>query len=390
MQNTANALACRQKDEEEVSDPLTMPSEPADHDSKPATEAGDSDKKPESPGLSQILGKVLQQLSVSAWVPAAMLIGNVAVLVQLRANRSYNIALAVKDLAAKPLGTLVILAFSLILATVVTQAFEFEVIRFLEGYFDSANSLIQAIMAARIRRHAGKRRRLEAKLAHANRIACRAALSEMLKYPAFKELPLDHLLREMSTGDEQRANEAVAEASDATDWQQYTPSAEQYIIDSTAAKFRSYPESNRLLPTRLGNMLRAAEDKVDLGEFDNLEGYVIRHYDEISPALKSQHDDYRTRLDMYCSLTLVFVALAAASVVALYPIDPLWGMAVAIAVYGLMTYISYQAAIASARAYGLILQEIPQYLARQDHAADADSPSALEKLFLSLLHRNAM
>lgn len=390
MQNTANALACRQKDEDQVSDPLTMPSEPADHDSKSATEAGDSDKKPESPGLSQILGKVLQQLSVSAWVPAAMLIGNVAVLVQLRANRSYDISLAVKDLAAKPLGTLVILAFSLILATVVTQAFEFEFIRFLEGYFDSANRLIQAIMTVRIRRHASKRRRLEAKLARANRIACRAALSEMLKYPAYNQLPLDYLIGELRTGDEQRGDEAVTKASDAADWQQYAPSAEQFIIDSTTAKFRSYPESNRLLPTRLGNMLRASEDKIDLGEADNLEGYVIRHYDEISPALKSQHDDYRTRLDMYCSLTLVFVALAAASIVALYPISPLWGMTIVIAAYGLMTYISYQAAIASARAYGLVLQEIPQYLNRQDDAVNVDTPSALEKLFLSLLHRNAM
>lgn len=54
-----------------------------------------------------------------------------------------------------------------------------------------------------------------------------------------------------------------------------------------------------------------------------------------------------------------------------------------------MAYVSYTAAIASARGYGLILQEIPQYLARQDESTEMDEPSALERL-LSLLHRNAM
>jgi hypothetical protein len=63
-----------------------------------------------------------------------MLVGNVAVLLQLRVDGSYNIAGAVKELAGKPLGTIIILAFALILATVVTQAFEFEVIRFLGAY----------------------------------------------------------------------------------------------------------------------------------------------------------------------------------------------------------------------------------------------------------------
>jgi hypothetical protein len=397
MQNTVNELACRQRDEAEVGDPLTMPPEPADHDTKSATETHDLDKKAVSPGLSQILGKILQQLSVSAWVPAAMLVGNIAVLVQLRADKSYNIAFAVKYLAAKPLGILIILIFSLILATVVTQAFEFEFIRFLEGYFDSANGFIQKAMSIRIRRHVRKRQQLESRLRQANRVGCRSALSTMSEYRGYDKTLIDRLLGELTDGEDlspeqrDRADAAVKQANQSfANWKQHASPTEQFVIDSTTTKLRSYPEKNRVLPTRLGNVLRAAEDKIDLEESENLEGYVIRHYDEMPSALKNQHDDYRIRLDMYCCLVLVFALLVIASIIALRSIHPLWGTAVAVAGYGFMTYIAYQAAIASARAYGLILQEIPNHLSRPDELTGEDGPSALEKLLLSLLHRNAM
>lgn len=58
--------------------------------------------------------------------------------------------------------------------------------------------------------------------------------------------------------------------------------------------------------------------------------------------------------------------LAAISVAALYDVIPLWGMAIAVAIYALMASLSYEAAIASARGFGLILREIHQYLARQE------------------------
>ena len=96
-----------------------MPSVSGKVDDAPtAAETHGADKDSSSPGLSQVLAKILQQLSISAWVPAAMLVGNGAVLLQLHANANYNIAEAVKELAGKPLGTIIILAFALILATV--------------------------------------------------------------------------------------------------------------------------------------------------------------------------------------------------------------------------------------------------------------------------------
>jgi hypothetical protein len=362
-----------------------MGSEPVNPDVKSASEARGPNKYSEAPGLSQVLGTVLQQLSVSAWVPAAMLVGNVALLLQLSADDNYNVAQAVKGLAGKPLGTVIILIFSLILATTVTQAFEFEVIRFLEGYFDSANRLVQVVMAARIQRHEGKRHRLECKLKEATKKARKPAVDRMREFPAYDTKVLDYLADDSATSDGS-VDDEVSERADETDWTPHASASAMYRIDSTTARLKSYPEKSRILPTRLGNVLRATEDNIELEEGENVEGYVVRNYDQLSAALKGQHKDYRTRLDMYCCLVLVFSILAVTSVAALVRISPLWEMAVAVIVYVSMACLSYEAAIATARAYGLILQEIPEYLARQRESAEIDQPSALDKL-LALLHR---
>jgi hypothetical protein len=393
-QDGAHRSACLQSDQPHVGDPLGMGPELENPDTKSTSQARGSGKYSGSPGLSQVLGTVLQQLSVSAWVPAAMLVGNIAVLLQLRADRSYNTANAVKELAGKPLGTVIILTFSLILATAVTQAFEFEVIRFLEGYLDSANSIVQAFMAARIKRHEGKQRRLVCKLENAKKRAIKTAVEHMRKYPGDDpEVPgvLDYLASDSIGGPRDSDGELARKAREITeaDWRLLASASALYRIDSTRARLRSYPEERRLLPTRLGNVLRAAEDNIELEKGENLEGYVIRHYDQLSPALKSQHTDYRTRLDMYCCLVLVFSILVLASFAALFRVNPLWGMGIAAVVYGSMAYMSYEAAIATARNYGLIIQEIPQYLARQGASAETSGPSVFEKLF-DLLHRNAM
>jgi hypothetical protein len=375
----------------DMGDPLPMPPESAKVDGAPvAVDARGADTDSSPLGLSQVLGKILQQLSISAWVPAAMLVGNGAVLLQLHTDTDYNIARAVKELAGKPLGTLIILGFALILATVVTQAFEFEVIRFLEGYFDSANGFIHSIMAWRIKRHESKRARL-AHMLVAARISARAQAAErMADLPGYKSNSglLEYMKRKLSE-DDTGFDAELHRKADALRWRPHASSAARYRIDSINARLASYPTVNRVLPTRLGNVLRAAEGKIKLGENENLVGYVVRHHEELPSSLQSEHKDYRTRLDMYCSLTLAFTMLAAISIAALYSASPLWGMAIAVAIYALMGFLSYEAAIASARGYGLILLEIQQHLARQEKQ---DKPSELSarKGLRTLFHLKAM
>ncbi|HET9896073.1 MAG TPA: hypothetical protein VFQ44_14190, partial [Streptosporangiaceae bacterium] len=107
-------------------------------------------------GVSAFVARVLDQLTVSAWLPAALLTVGVAILLQFRGSGSVNVLLAVMDLTRDPV--LVIMIPLLVLATVVTQAFAFEAIRTLEGYWSGPASLLRTLM---IRWHVRRRRVLK-------------------------------------------------------------------------------------------------------------------------------------------------------------------------------------------------------------------------------------
>jgi hypothetical protein len=295
-----------------------------------------------------------------------MLVGNAAVLLQLHSNHNLNIANAVKELTSKPLGTLIVLLFSLLLATIITQAFEFEMIRFLEGYYDSTHKIIQAGLAFRIRRHEAKRRRLQFKHQQAERAGFMKARDKMLAVEgAYDRNALDIIEDRLHQRASRKVTPAVERTIAQIDWRAHLPSQTRYKMECIRAKLDSYPVSNRVLPTRLGNVLRASEDKLPLARGENLQGFVMRHYDDLPPALKAEHKEFRTRLDMYCCLVLVFTALALLGIALLADAAPPWGVALFAGAYCAMSYVCYEAAIASARGYGGALLEIGQRIRRR-------------------------
>ena len=85
-------------------------------------------------GFSQFVSKVLDQLSLTAWLLATIVVGVGALLLQLHAQHGADIALAIQQLTSKPLGTMIVIVFAIVMTAVITQAFSFEAIRFLEGY----------------------------------------------------------------------------------------------------------------------------------------------------------------------------------------------------------------------------------------------------------------
>jgi hypothetical protein len=119
----------------------------------------DSDASAASPGgISAFIARVLDQLTLSAWLPAAFLTASVAILLQFRSARSANVLNAVRELTANPVQVLVIIIPLLVIAAVVTQAFSFEAIRALEGYWPG-RGLIGLARTLMIRRHVRRKRR---------------------------------------------------------------------------------------------------------------------------------------------------------------------------------------------------------------------------------------
>lgn len=346
-------------------------------------------------GISAFLGRVLDQLSLSSWLPAAMLVGNGAVLVTLGLQEEPDLAAAIQDLTGDALGLLVVLTFLLVLATIVTQAFEFEAIRLLEGYADTALPPVQFVAARRIRRHGSKRRRMHERLRFAEQAAFMQARSEMLNAPEPVDRTWLDVLEDQlfgRTGRPKPDEQVVADAQ-ALDWSPYVPPEVLFRIDALDARACAYPVPHRLLPTRLGNVLRAAEDALPIGPGEDLEGFVLRHDHTLPPALRAEHRDYRVRLDMYCSLTLVFVVLLVLAAAVLGSRGAWWQAASACLGYAALSWLSYEAAVASARGYGSVLREIGRRVStatdEADRAAAARASWRLSVARLTAwLHRN--
>jgi len=320
-----------------------------------------SEKASSGAGFSAFVSHVLDQLSVSAWLPAAMLVGNMAVLVQLHSQKNRNLAEALATLTEKPLGVVIVLVSALVLTTMVTQAFEFELIRFFEGYWGGRwlSSVAALALVARQRRKRDnvvrKRDKMELRAFRSTR------LIERKRLPCEKQYIVE-LIEEDLTGqpssvgtgwrDRKKRREAAT--------YEWVPQASPELMRRLEA-FRSqlgdFPRDHRILPTTLGNTLRTAEDALPLGPGESLESYVLRRWDHVSSALRLEHDQHRIRLDMYCTLVFVFAMLTAVApaLIARGHRYILFTIGVS-AGYLLLSFVSYAAAVASARGYGTVLK----------------------------------
>jgi hypothetical protein len=121
----------------------------------------------------------------------------------------------------------------------------------------------------------------------------------------------------------------------------------------TAAAWRlrqRFPPDGLELPTALGNVLRAAEDRA--GRRYGLDTVVAwpRLYPLLSPELRAVLDDQRDQLDISARLCAVFAACAAITLVLTAPHGG-WWLLVVPGWIGL-AWLSYRGAVAAAVAYG--------------------------------------
>lgn len=110
-----------------------------------------------------------------------------------------------------------------------------------------------------------------------------------------------------------------------------------------------YPDESKLLPTRLGNVLRAAESKA--GQRYGLDTVTIwpRLYPHLPNPLARALHDTRTQLDTYASLCICFLVAGVALAAALLTDGP-W-LAVPLAAVA-VSWIAYRAATRIAIKYG--------------------------------------
>lgn len=118
----------------------------------------------------------------------------------------------------------------------------------------------------------------------------------------------------------------------------------------TAAKLRRlYPPARGVLPTRLGNALRAAEYRA--GSRYGLEATVVwpRLYPLLAERVAAIVDDERDQLDLAARFCVVFVAATAVSFSLL--VTHGWWLLVPGTTF-VLGWLSYRAAVAAALAYG--------------------------------------
>lgn len=314
-----------------------------------------------TPGLTDLLARVLEQLSVSAWLPAAMLIGVSAILVQLKLNGDLDIARAVGDLAnPQSWGIIIILLFGLVLTTMVTQAFSFGIIRLLEGYW-GAEPPMGWLVQRRVNAQAKRADALRNRTIQLERQLFQSAIGKLAgEDPLHVQVWNEQLY--VPKKERKQTDRAIIQAANAIDWRKKGDPGLAARFYRSHDRHSDYPdEATRILPTRLGNVLRSAEEQLGL-KGHALERFIMENYSKIPARLMSQHDQFRDRLDMYALLVLVFTAMASASVALLWdvPWPHRWlpSFFPAFAVLSVLGWMSYQAAIASARGYGSTLLAI--------------------------------
>jgi hypothetical protein len=323
-------------------------------------EAG-SDTAPSPDGLSAFIARVLDQLTLSAWLPAAVLTGSLAVLLQFRSSRSANVLRAIGVLTSDPVRVLVITIPLLVIATVVTQAFSFEAIKALEGYW-RRRGLASKARTLLIWWHAHPKDRLKKRLGDAYGEALDAA-RDRINAKHIPESVFNTVRDSLTKTDQQNKARLPANLRDevikfTNDWRTYCQPWHLAKIDQLLQDLALYPEHERILPTRLGNVMRATEDKLVNPEGD-VEGFALRRYAEATRLVQLQHDQFRNRLEMYCTMVFVSAALALLTPAILIG-SGITAIAISVtfAAFAMLCTSSYQAAIASAGGYCAALKEM--------------------------------
>jgi hypothetical protein len=252
-----------------------------------------------------------------------------------------------------------------------TQAFAFESIRFLEGYWSSwfpvewfANACC-LYYRGRLKIVQWRRSKLiEEAWGRTEPILRREHAQEPSLEPHLSPEMINALaVQVLQKGDAVKLTAAEQSVVDSYQWRDSAPGSLLRRLKNIDKRLADYPSEGNMQPTRLGNVLRHYEEETGS---ESVELLVDEVFDRLPFSLQLSHDAQRGRLDLYCSMTFVWLFVTALAVVRLGWTENRSYVVVAIVVGLIAAYLTYRAAVASARYYGGLLLLIAQYIPKPE------------------------
>jgi hypothetical protein len=260
-------------------------------------------------GLSQFFMRILDQLSLSSWLPATFLVGVSLLLVKIDSQEQMSVSGALADFSRQDVGVLVIVFFGLIIFAMITQAFEFAAIRIPEGYWAHIFSLF-GVTRFFVELQRLRRRFCDYRARRLRKRAFRKAREGLLDHRIDYQVLLTIQSRVYGEKPPDDPCGVLAAKADVVRWERYVSPSLMRAVEAADRANEAWPTMDRLMPTRLGNVLRSTEDAIDVGD-GSLRTFVIRYWHLLSPEQQLLHNQYRNRLNLYCSMVFVCAALLA-------------------------------------------------------------------------------
>lgn len=330
-----------------------------------------SDRPAMPEGLSAFIARVLDQLSISSWLPAALSVAGLYFAFRFRIADG-DAKQALIAVGGTEIEQLVVLLGAVVILTTVTQAFEFGSIRLLEGYWGTGRlSLALAdILARRFEvRHRDASGHRESLLLQAFRTAEAGFARAVGDVDIVRHVHADLL----DLDDPPQLSQDQEKILDEVDWRQYAAAGTMRRLEMHEVRFKRLPSASQIMPTKLGNLLRASEERANEQIPGSVQGMIHRTYHLLPGHLKLETDQFRNRLGLYASLVVTecFVTVASFSLVLPAGIVP----AVTIGVpHVLLIALFYRATLGSAEAYGEMLETVADFVGKNN--ADSSSSEA--------------
>lgn len=217
--------------------------------------------------------------------------------------------------------------------------------RLLEGYWGSSR-VATVLLRLRIMHYRKQRARLNARRSRLDRQRERV----------LRKILIRNYLAELATSPDTAKDPLTMDSSEfrkellklLPHKKAHAASGAHAALDSIPHQLERYPASRRMMPTRLGNALRSAEDRI--GTQYGLD--AIRTAPHVALVAPELHSSYLqdTRQQMDTSIRLCVVALLAALETAAALLTDGWWLLAALAPH-LLAWTAYRAAVAAAEQY---------------------------------------